>query len=262
MPFAREPIFRWKFSPRQKSPARAGGRHAGGRFRCCPALRCLERQALQPLGGRRSWRHAVIFVRHRSGPTYYGYECLGGVRHLKTPSPELWQQNSGRQPRRRDARRSGRRRLRRSAVAAAGALWTEELLDPDRGPGRRGGKWDAEAPAWPRALSARHCRSDVRRPARGALKTIQADAKLQTQLAAWTDRYLAIPNTKLETRKEFAWAFALYLVFRQWLREHQAPAITINACMGTILNVSDTTACMPLSWLNDRATSPSASRTS
>ena len=27
--------------------------------------------------------------------------------------------------------------------------------------------------------------------------------------------------------------------------------MTINACMGTIITMSDTTACMPLSWLND-----------
>jgi hypothetical protein len=38
-------------------------------------------------------RDTVVFVRHASGPTYYGYECLG-VRHLKTPSPEWCHENS------------------------------------------------------------------------------------------------------------------------------------------------------------------------
>ena len=31
-------------------------------------------------------RDTVVFVRHKSGPTYYGYECLG-VRHFKVPRP-------------------------------------------------------------------------------------------------------------------------------------------------------------------------------
>ena len=35
------------------------------------------------------------------------------------------------------------------------------------------------------------------------------------------------------------------------MAEHKTDAITINACMGTIMNVSKTTACLPLSLLND-----------
>ena len=38
-------------------------------------------------------RDTVVFVRHRSGPNYYGYECLG-TRYYQTPSPALWQRNS------------------------------------------------------------------------------------------------------------------------------------------------------------------------
>jgi hypothetical protein len=84
------------------------------------------------------------------------------------------------------------------------------------------------------------------------LQAVTADAQLQQQCAAWTEQYLNLPGTRLETDKQFVQrAFALYMVFRQWLREHDAPAITINQCMGTILSASNTTACMPLSWLND-----------
>ena len=60
------------------------------------------------------------------------------------------------------------------------------------------------------------------------------------------------PTRKLETKKEFVQrAFGVYTVFRQWLREYKAPAITVASCMGTIFGVSNTAACMPLSWLND-----------
>ena len=72
-----------------------------------------------------------------------------------------------------------------------------------------------------------------------------------------------MPDTKLETKKEFIRnAFVLYVIFKEWLREHDATAITIGACMGTIIPMSDTTACLPLGWLNDEGYWPSASRTS
>ena len=118
--------------------------------------------------------------------------------------------------------------------------------------GGPGGKWDARRPTWPASATSSTSSTSATRTWRPASRRSPADAKLQQQCAAWTDRYLAMPDTKLETKKEFVQrAFALYIVFRQWLREHDAPAITINACMGTILSASDTTACMPLSWLND-----------
>ena len=46
-----------------------------------------------PCCAARPTRDTVVFVRHRSGPTYYGYECLG-VRYFKVPSPEVWKNNS------------------------------------------------------------------------------------------------------------------------------------------------------------------------
>jgi hypothetical protein len=62
-------------------------------------------------------------------------------------------------------------------------------------------------------------------------------------------RHLAMPNTKLETKKEFVQrAFGIYMVFRQWLAEYGTSAITVASCMGTIFSVSNTAACLPLSW--------------
>jgi hypothetical protein len=46
-------------------------------------------------------------------------------------------------------------------------------------------------------------------------------------------------------------AFLLTEVFRDLLDEAQADAITIQACMSTIMPISQTTACLPLSLLND-----------
>jgi len=66
------------------------------------------------------------------------------------------------------------------------------------------------------------------------------------------DAYLKIPNTTLETDKGFVErCFVLEEVFRRLMKEADCGAFTINACMGTIMRVSKTTACLPLSTLND-----------
>lgn len=65
-------------------------------------------------------------------------------------------------------------------------------------------------------------------------------------------RYLGQKGVSLETSREFVEkAFLLTDIFRDLLDEAQTDAITINQCMGTIMKVSETTACLPLSVLND-----------
>ena len=64
--------------------------------------------------------------------------------------------------------------------------------------------------------------------------------------------YLQAGGVSLQTTREFLDnAFILTEVFKEVLREARTDAITINSCMGTIMPMSETTACMPLSLLND-----------
>ncbi len=66
------------------------------------------------------------------------------------------------------------------------------------------------------------------------------------------DEYLKATNVVLETSKDYVYrAFVLCEVFRDLLDEAQTDAITINQCMSTIMPLSETTACLPLSLLND-----------
>jgi len=66
------------------------------------------------------------------------------------------------------------------------------------------------------------------------------------------DRYLAQKDVVLETSKDFVYkAFVLCEVFHDLLDEAQTDAITINYCMSTIMPIAQTTACLPLSLLND-----------
>jgi hypothetical protein len=66
------------------------------------------------------------------------------------------------------------------------------------------------------------------------------------------EQYVGQPDTKLQTDKKYVEnAFLLTRVFMDLLREHDARALTVQNCMGTIMPMADTTACLPLSLLND-----------
>ena len=176
-----------------------------------------------------------------------------GVRHFKVPSIELWQRNS--------ADNHGDVTLDDVVVDDYDdVLWRlRSLYGLKNFVGQRvvalggpGGKWDPKAPNVARQRYKLDVVDASYDDLAARLRALAADKKFQQQADAWTDRCLAMPGTRLETKKEFVQrAFALYAVFRQWLREYEAPAITLNQCMGRILSVSNTTACMPLSWLND-----------
>ena len=197
-------------------------------------------------------RDTIVFVRHRVGPTYYGYECLG-TRFFKVPTHELWSQNS--------ADDHGPVTLDDMVVDDyEEIMWRlRALYGLKNFVGQRvlalggpQGKYDRTAPDVARQRYQHEIIDVSYDDLAVRLKAVMDDASLRKQCAAWSDRCLTMPQTKLETKKKFVEdAFALYVVFKQWLQEHEAPAITINACMGTIIQMTDTTACMPLSWLND-----------
>ena len=84
------------------------------------------------------------------------------------------------------------------------------------------------------------------------IRSALADRKLMDQADQWVKKYLALPNTALRTDRKFVVnAFVLYQLFKDLMREHSAPAFTIKACMGTILPMAQTTACLSLELLND-----------
>jgi L-fucose isomerase-like protein len=79
-----------------------------------------------------------------------------------------------------------------------------------------------------------------------------ADPACLARAEKWTDRYLALPETKLSTDRKFVVnAFVLYGLFKDLMREHDTSLFTIKECMGTVLPLSQTTACLTLALLND-----------
>ena len=84
------------------------------------------------------------------------------------------------------------------------------------------------------------------------IKNAKADSQLVRQTKSWAKRYLNLPGTKLETELAFVEnGFLLYKVFKDIMIDNEADAFTIQHCMGTVMPMSETTACLPLSLLND-----------
>lgn len=78
------------------------------------------------------------------------------------------------------------------------------------------------------------------------------DSRTLREAQEQADSLLAENNVSLHTRKEFLVnSFVLKKVFSLLMRKYDCPAMTINSCMGTIMPLSGTTACMPLTLIND-----------
>ena len=84
------------------------------------------------------------------------------------------------------------------------------------------------------------------------IKAAMQDEALVKKCRALAGEYLKQPGINLQTTREFVDnAFVLTEVLKDVMDEADTDAITINSCMGTIMPMSQTTACLPLSLLND-----------
>ena len=84
------------------------------------------------------------------------------------------------------------------------------------------------------------------------IEAAKADENAMAVANRRADEYLKIPNTKVETTREFIVnCFVLDKVFRHIMLEAGCKNLTINSCMGTIMEVARTAACLTLSLLND-----------
>jgi hypothetical protein len=85
-------------------------------------------------------------------------------------------------------------------------------------------------------------------------RIIQAknDSRLMKKAQKWAELYLKMPNTHLNTDKQFVVnAFMLYKIFKDLMVENETDMFTIKSCMSTVIPMAETTACLPLSLLND-----------
>lgn len=84
------------------------------------------------------------------------------------------------------------------------------------------------------------------------IKEARSDQKAVKKARQQAASYLKLSGTTLETKSQFVEnAFLLEHVFQALLRKADCGAITINGCMGTIMPLAETSACLTLSTLND-----------
>ncbi len=84
------------------------------------------------------------------------------------------------------------------------------------------------------------------------LKAARADQTLAKACEAAAHNYLRQPRLSLHTTRAFVNnAFVLTEVIKDVMDEAHTDAMTVQHCMGTIMGMSETTACLPLSMLND-----------
>jgi len=193
-------------------------------------------------------KHHIVFVRHRSGPAYLWYEIVS-PRFLRKTVDELGEPRLAPQDVVVDEYDDVLWRLR-SLYALKNAVGCKIVciggpsgwgVGGQKAPERTKEKFKMELIDYPY--------SELEKRINSAFN----DAKLCEQAKLWTKQYLNLPNTSMETDIPFLEnAFILTEIFEQIMSEFDAPAITVNNCMTTIIPKSKTTACMTLSLINDR----------
>jgi hypothetical protein len=192
-------------------------------------------------------KHVIIFLRHQSGPVSLGYEIIS-PRFLRqhTDGPKVigidaqdvvvdkldevaWRLRS----------LCGLVNTMGGRIVAIGGpqAWAQPAgVVPDLC--RKLWKLDIRAVSYPE-LGER-------------IKAMRANAAAVSLAEQRTDHYLALPGTSLKTDRVFVRnAMLLEQVFRRILVEADCRSITINSCMGTIMPMAETSACLCLSTLND-----------
>lgn len=84
------------------------------------------------------------------------------------------------------------------------------------------------------------------------LRAARQNADLTKRCTAAAGSYLREARVSLHTHRDFINnAFVLNEVMKDLMDEAKSDAITVHHCMGAIMGISETTACLPLSMLND-----------
>ena len=194
---------------------------------------------------RKSGKHVVVFMRHKSGPTYLWYEIVS-PRYLRAHTDLLAMKDLTYDDMVVDSLDELALRLR--ALAGLKNTMGQRILAVGGASG-----WEcAQAPD----LARERFKLDIQDvPYADLAKLIQAARADESAVKAARQRaaaYLKDAGVKLETEPKYVEnCFLLEQVFRGLLVKADARAITINSCMGTIMPMAETTACLTLSLLND-----------
>ncbi len=189
----------------------------------------------------------LVFVRHRSGPVYLWYEIAHNRYLRKTvdeygqpgvdakdvivdnPDEILWRLRA----------LTGLKNIRNKSIVAVG------------GPSGwgRGGQPAPQIAEDQWKLNYVNVSYEDLGP---RIKAARENSQLVKYCHSEAEKYMKQPGISMDTGKDFVKnAFVLNEVFKDLMAEAGTDAFTINHCMGTIMPLSETTACLPLTLLND-----------
>ena len=195
----------------------------------------------------KSGKPILIFCRHKSGPVYLWYEIIS-PRYLRQHTDKLSVKGIDENDVVIDNQDELLWRLRtlgglkntlNSTIIAVGG--------PDA--------WAQPQGVVPKLVQEKF-KLDIRTVSYDELGKLIVEAKSDTSLVdrakEMTDKYLQDSSIKLETKRQFVEnCFILKEVLSRIMERYDCRAITINQCMGTIMPLAETSACLTLSLLND-----------
>ena len=192
-------------------------------------------------------KNTIIFCRHKSGPVYLWYEIIS-PRFLRNHTDKLSVNGIDENDVVIDSQEELLWRLR-SLGGLKNTL--NSTIIAIGGPEA----WAQPAGVVPKLVQEKF-RLDIRTVSYEELgkliKQARADKEAVSNAKDRADKYLQDAGIKLETRQQFVEnCFILEDVLRRIMDSHSCRAITINECMGTIMPLAETSACLTLSLLND-----------
>ncbi|MHC4334907.1 MAG: hypothetical protein ACYSUV_14320 [Planctomycetota bacterium] len=202
-------------------------------------------KVLESLTNPEKW--TIVFVRHKSGPVYLWYE-IAHNRYLRKTVDEYGQPGVDYQDVVVD--RSDEILWRLRALYGLKNTMGKRIVAVGGPAGW--GKGGKNAPEIARNL----WKMEIETVDYAALAEMITKARQNTALVKRCNeqagQYLKQDGTVLRTDKKYVNnAFILNEVFKRLMAAADTDAITINHCMVTIMPISETTACLPLSMLND-----------
>jgi len=189
----------------------------------------------------------VLFVRRKSGPIYYWFQALS-VRYLDTAAAGIAEPTAPAHVDDVVVDDDTELEWRLRSLFAVKNLRNTRIV-------ALGGAWGKYAPDAPRLAEERYGFKIIDVPYdtfEPRLRRARADRQRLAAAEAAAADFLALPDTALETDRRFVTrALLLHQLFQELLQENDATVFTIQSCMGTIIPMSETTACLTLALIND-----------
>jgi hypothetical protein len=192
-------------------------------------------------------KNVIIFCRHKSGPTYLWYEIIS-PRFLRKHTDKLAVKGIDENDVVIDNQDELMWRLR--ALCGLKNTMNSRILAIG-GPGA----WAQPKDVVPKLVQEKFG-FDIQTITYEELGRLITEARKDKSLLSRAtnnaDKYLQEAGIKLETKRQFVDnCFVLEDILKRLMEKFNCRAITINNCMGTIMPLAETSACLTLSLLND-----------